>query len=238
MKPFKLLSFFIVLFLFSFKMHAQEATLYNGSPDFLKGQTNLNVQFNYNGLVVSDLTEEIYLKQKRSEFRKPADGDKFVKKWNSDRTDSFEPKFLEQLNKGLKKIGLVATKNTPTNKYTMIVQTVKIEPGYYNGTSGNKRDTYVNLLIKFIETDKPEVELCTIKAEKIVGVTEEQMQMIETTMKINNAYANAAEKISKLIVKVCTQKEKVKEDPDADLKHDKKDKKDKKSKKSEDNQDE
>jgi hypothetical protein len=238
MKPVKLLSFFILVLLFSYRIHAQEVVLYSGSPDFLKGQTNLNVEFKYTGLVVSEFTEEIYLKQKKAEFRKPAEGDKFIKKWNSDRADSYEPKFMEQFNKSMKKINIVAEKNVPAHKYTMVVQTVKLEPGYYNGSNGNKRDTYVNLLISFIETANPENVLCIMKAEKIIGATEEQTQMMETTMKITNAYANASEKIGKMIVKICTQKEKTKDDPDAGLKHENKEKKDKKGKKNADEQEE
>jgi hypothetical protein len=228
MKTIKLLSFFLMIFLFSYKIHAQEVVLYEGSPDFLKGQTNLNVEFVYTGMMVSDLTEDIYLKQKRKEFRKAADGDKFVKKWNSDRADVYEQKFVDQLNKSLKKINIVAEKNKPAYKYTMIVQTVKLEPGYYNGSNGNKRDTYVNLLTTFVESSNRDNVLCTLKADKIVGTTDEQMQMMETTLKITNAYANAAEKTGKMIVKICTQKEKKKDVSDDEIKHDKKDKKDKK----------
>jgi len=238
MKPVKLLSFLIIIIAFSYKIHAQEVTLYSGSPDILKGQTNLNVEFVYTGLMVSDLSEDIYLKQKRTEIRKATDADKFVKKWSADRADFFEPKFIEELNKSLKKLTIVAAKNSSSSKYTLIIQTIKMEPGYYNGSNGNKRDTYVNLLIKVVESDNRDNVLCVFKADKIIGAADEQSQMLETTIKLTNAYKLAAEKTGKLIVKICTQKEKVKNDSESEIKKDKKDKKGKKGKKGEDDQEE
>jgi hypothetical protein len=214
MKSIKYLFLFAVIFLFSGRLSAQEVTLYSGSMDFLKGQTSLNVEFVYDDMKVGEFTEEIYLKQKRSEFRKKPDGEKFVKKWVTDRTDFYEPKFMDQINKSFKRMNMVAAKNSAASLYTMQVKTVKTEPGYYNGTNTNKRNTYVDLLINFYETANPEKILCVMKADKIVGVTEEQMQMIETTTKITNAYGVAADKISKLVVKICTKKEKVKDDAD------------------------
>lgn len=235
MKSTKYLFLFAIMFLFSYRISAQDVTLYSGSLDFLKGQTNLNVEFVYDGMKVGEFTEEIYLKQKRTEFRKAPDGEKFVKKWVTDRAAFYEPKFMTEINKVFKRMDLVAAKNTPADTYTMQVKTVKTEPGYYNGTNTNKRNTYVDLQINFYETANPEKILCTLNADKIVGVTEEQMQMIETTTKITNAYAVAAEKISKLVVKICTKKEKAKDDP-GEL--DKTIKKDKKDVKSEDDQEE
>jgi hypothetical protein len=219
--------------------HAQDAFLYNGSPNVLKEQTNLNIEFVYEGMKVGEFTEEIYLKQKKSEFRKAAEGDKFVKKWSSDRTDIYEPKFVEQLNKGLKRMNLVAAKNAPDSKYTMLVQTKKLEPGYFNGSNGNKRDTYVNLQVVIVDSENRDQVLCTIKAENLVGVTDEPTDMKETTMKITNAYALAADKISKLITKICTQKEKIKkEDAEDEITPEKKEKKEKKNKKNEDESEE
>jgi hypothetical protein len=238
MKPVNLLLLLTIMFSFNSRISAQEATLYSGSLYFLKGEPKMNVEFAYDGMQVGEFTEEIYLKQKKSEFRKAPEGDKFVKKWVTDRNEFYEPKFMDQINKSLKHINVVAEKNIPANKYTMQVRTVKTEPGYYNGTNTNKRNTYVDLLITFFETSNRENILCTMKAEKIVGMTEEQMQMIETTTKITNAYGVAADKIGKLIVKILTKKEKEKDVPDEGITHDKKDKKEKKSKKNKDDQDE
>lgn len=225
MRNITFLFLFTIMFLFTNRTYAQESISYTGSPDILKGQTSMNIEFVYDGMKVGELSEELYLKQKSAEFRKKPDAEKFLKKWTSDRNDIYEPKFIEQLNKGLKKMELIAQKNTPANMYTMIVHTEKIEPGFYSTSGGNKRNTYINLLVQIVETENRDKVLCTIKGEYIFGITEEQTDMKETTMKITVSYKSAADKISKLIVKICTQKEKVKENPDELDKPIKKDKK-------------
>jgi hypothetical protein len=226
MKTYKLFLFLVIMSLIVSGIHAQESITYTGSPDVLKGQTNINIEFVYDGLQVGEFTEEIYLKQKRAEFRKAADGEKFVKKWTSDRSDIYEPKFISEINKDLKKINIVAEKNNQTYKYTMVVQNKKIEPGFFATSGGSKRNTYINLIVQLVETENRSKILFSIKADYIFGLTEEQIDMKETTLKITNSYASAAGKIGKLIVKICSQKEKVKEVPEDMIKHDKKDKKD------------
>jgi hypothetical protein len=226
MKTNKQLLFLVIISLFISRIYAQESITYTGSPDVIKGQTNINIEFVYDGLQVGEFTEDMYLKQKKAEFRKPADADKFMKKWSSDRTDVYEPKFISELNKDLKKLNIVAEKNKQDYKYTMVVQNKKIEPGFYAKSGGGKRNTYINLVAQIVETENRSNILCSIKADYIFGLTEEQNDMMETTMKISNSYASAADKIGKLIVKICTQKEKVKEVTDDVIKHDKKDKKD------------
>lgn len=215
---------------------AQEAIVQSGDLEFLKGQTSLNVEFVYEGMQVGEFTEEIYLKQKKAEFRKAAEGDKFLKKWVADRSTSYEPKFIDQLNKSLKRIDMVAEKNKTSAPYTIEVYTRKTEPGFYNGSNSSKRNTYVDLLVKFMDTDNREEILCTISAEKIVGTTDEQMQMTETSLKITNAYALSADKIGKLMVKILTKKEKNKDEDELEKpgKKEEKDSKDKKSKKDKD----
>lgn len=214
MNQIKFVPLILVLILQCFPSNAQEVVLVSGSLEFLKNQTNLNVEFVYDGMKVSEFTEEIYLKQKRSEFRKPADGDKFVKKWVMDRNDSYEPKFMEKLNYGLKKLNIVSEKNIPVHTYTMVVKTVKTEPGFFDGSAGMKRDTYIDLVITFFDSTNRKTNLCTLKAEKMVGITEEQNDMKETNLKITQAYVLVADKLSKLMVKILTKKEKVKEDPE------------------------
>jgi len=210
----------------SFSAHAQDAVLSGGSPEILKGQTILNVAFVYDGMKVGGLSEEFYLKQKKSEFRKVADYEKFAQKWVADRAATYEPKFMQQLNFYLKRMNLVASINGESAKYTMTVQTQTLEPGFWGSSSAMKRPTFIDLLVTIGETANKENILCTITVPDITGITEEQNDMKQTDLRIASAYGLAAEKISKLIVKIDTKKEKVKDDPD-EIKHIKKDKKNK-----------
>jgi len=181
---------------------AQDIDLVKGDITILIGQPSITITFVYDGMDVAGLTEEYYLKQKRGEFRKAADADKFVTKWKSDFKDKFEPKFIEQFNLGMRKLKLKAEKEGDS-KYTMIVTTKKIEPGFYASSGGINRDTYVNLTVDFVESENPENILATIKSEKVVGKSENSIEMKDQQTRIANAYGESASKIAKLIVKLC-----------------------------------
>ncbi|HNW68805.1 MAG TPA: hypothetical protein PKI01_00255 [Bacteroidales bacterium] len=202
MKHIRLL-FILVIITFNFqKAKAQDIDLVSGDITILIGQPTISVSFVYDGMDVAGLTEDYYLKQKRGEFRKAADADKFVAKWKSDFKDKHEPKFIEQFNLGMRKLKLKAEKEGDS-KYTMIVTTNKIEPGFYASSGGINRDTYVNLTVNFVETENPENILATIKSEKVIGKSDNSVEMKDQQARIANAYGESASKIAKLIVKLC-----------------------------------
>ena len=181
---------------------AQDIDLVKGDITFLIGQPTITITFVYDGMDVAGLIEDYYLKQKRSEFRKAADADKFVSKWKSDFKDKHEPKFIEQFNLGMRKLKLKAGKEGDS-KYTMIVTTNKIEPGFYASSGGINRETYVNLTVDFVESENPENILATIKSEKVVGIGDNTVEMKDQQTRIANAYGASGSKIAKLIVKLC-----------------------------------
>jgi hypothetical protein len=186
---------------------AQDVKPETGNLDFLAGETQLNVVFDYTGMKVSELAEEYYLKQKKMEFRKPADQEKFVKQWDADKAALWEPAFLDQLNKGLKKQQIEADKGISA-KYTVKVTLQKIEPGYYTGSNTDKRDAFVNIYIQFIETQNPSNVLCTMQGEKLFGISSDLTSMKETSFRIKMCFDIAGEKTAKCIDKICTLKDK------------------------------
>jgi len=230
------------------KSQVPEVAITSGDLSFLKGQTTLNVQFVYDGMQVSQFTEPIYLKQKKSEYRKTADYEKFMSDWEADRAGKYEPKFIKQINYTLFRADMKADMGLGDAKYIMIVKTAKTEPGFYNGSNTMKRDTYIDLVVDFVAAADTNNVLCSIKANYIVGETDNLAEMKETNSKIALAYGAAADKISKIIYKECTKKEKevkeVKPDPKKDDKSVKdkddkpvKDKKEKEKKKKKDKDD-
>ncbi|MEI6122989.1 MAG: hypothetical protein WCQ95_05105 [Bacteroidota bacterium] len=238
-----------VILLLSVSLYAKSQVPYvaitSGNLLFLKGQTDISVEFVYDGMKVSEFTEEMYLKQKKLEFRKPADYETFISKWESERATTYEPAFVKQFNMWCTRLDLVADPRQTDTKYTMIVKTVKTEPGFYNGTNGMRRDTYVTLMVNFVATTDTNTILCSVKAEYIVGATDVMADMTNMNLKLGLAYGSAGERISKLIVKECTKK--IKETPvvneSEELKQkavekDKKEKKGKKGKNEETNQEE
>lgn len=202
MKYLKLFLFLVIVTCTLNTASSQDIDLVDGDITMLKGQSSVLITFVYDGMDVAGLTEEYYLKQKKTEFRKPADADKFIAKWKSDFKDKHEPKFVEQFNMGMRKLKLTAEKDGEA-RYTMIVTTNKLEPGFYATSGGINRDTFLNLTIDITETANPENILATIKSERVVGLGQTTADMKDQQARIANAYGESASKIAKLIVKLC-----------------------------------
>ncbi len=202
MKYFRIFFLFAIMASFNFHATAQDIKLISGDVSVLKGQSAISISFVYDGMDVGGFTEEIYLKQKKSEFKKAADGDKFVTQWKADFKEKDEKKFIEQFNMGMKKLKLTAEKGGDS-KYSMVVKTIKIEPGFFTSSGGFSRETYINLTIDIIETANPDNVLATIKTEKVTGKSDNMVEMKDQQTRIALAYGASAAETAKLIVKLC-----------------------------------
>ncbi|MEP6663433.1 MAG: hypothetical protein ABJC04_07180 [Verrucomicrobiota bacterium] len=127
------LIFLAVVVLWATPLLAQETKLKSGALNFLKGEKTLNVEYAYDGLSVGKETEQAYTDKKVAEYngKEAGKGDKWLEGWKSDRAKRFEPKFEELLNKQFfeKKIDFHAG-NDPHAKYTMVLKTLNLEPGW------------------------------------------------------------------------------------------------------------
>lgn len=204
MKAHKLFLIAMLCFLFHTKSQAQDVIVTYGNLMFLKGQTDVNIEFDYDNLRVGEFTEDMYLKQKRKEFRKAPDADAWEAKWEADKAGKFDPKFTKQFNLGTLRIKLVATAGNNDAQYVMQVKTIRIEPGYYG--TGMRRDTYVDVEITFVDTAHLDKPVCIIKAYRILGTTELTKDMSDQQIKIANAYGVIADKLSSMIVAECIKK--------------------------------
>jgi hypothetical protein len=120
---------------------------------FLKGQKELNVEYDYSNLKVGkkDMADEQdYIKKKVEEGNKKeaGKGDHWLELWNGGRKNHYEPKFEELCTKQLS--GLVVAGGKTGAKYTLILHTVMIEPGYNIGIA--KQPAFCNYEIQIVET--------------------------------------------------------------------------------------
>lgn len=132
---------------------AQRIDLRSGDISVLSDQKVVNVQYDYSNFGVGKFeTEKEYLDKKSAEYnaKEAGKGDEWKKHWVSDRKDKYEPKFEELFNKGLEDRGLKAVQNSPDAKYTLVVKTVFLEPGFNVGVM--RKNAYVNYQIDVIES--------------------------------------------------------------------------------------
>lgn len=146
------------------KTHAKK-----GKYDFLKGEKTLNLEFNYNFMTIGkkNISEEDYVNKKVTEYNKKeaGKGDKWKAGWEGSRETRYEPKFEALINKSMTKSGVKASKGAEA-KYTLVVRTVMIEPGYNIGIS--KQPAYVNFEFDFIETETKK-EVASYMLYTVVG---------------------------------------------------------------------
>ncbi len=149
-----------VFMISSVNLAAQKLT--SGSLDAIKGEKTLNVMFEYSDITIGNwanpfatgkgMPEKEYVEKKTSELnaKNPGDGDRWAQAWQDDRTRLFQPAFIQAFNEKLEKSGIVGKENAPDARYTILVKTFFVDPGWNIGVS--KKEAYISLLIDVAET--------------------------------------------------------------------------------------
>jgi len=177
---------------------AQKAKLISGDVKILKAEKKLLLQFDYTGLKVGGIDDADYIKNKTDEKNKkePGSGDKFQKEWVGNREKRFEPKFTELLNKGLD--GVKASKTETAAKYTFIVKTDYIEPGFNIGIM--RKPAFINVTVSVVETANPTNVLAKILLTQMPG--QDVMGFdYDGGMRIAEGYAKAGKELAKYLAK-------------------------------------
>jgi len=190
----------ISLFLFSsLKVNAQKVKLESGDFALLKGQTLVNIECIFDNLNVGKKTEDEYIKTKVAEYNKdePGKGDKWLTNWKGDRSKRYAPKFEELMNEYLKEKGIKAG-SALTAKYTVILKTTMIEPGFNVGIW--REDANINVEILFVETANKSNVLAKVTMEKVPGRTYGGYDF-DTGQRIEEAYAKCGKELAKLMLK-------------------------------------
>lgn len=181
-------------------VQAQKVKLVSGSFASLKGQTTLNVEFNYDGMTVGKENEEAYIKRtiEAKNKAKAGDGDAWVVKWKEDRTNRFQPEFLKYLNAAIGKKGISASEGAADARYKLIVKTIMTEPGLYTGISYAEKPTFINTIVTLV--DDSGSELAKVTVDKCTGEAFAYANY-DIGLRISIAYGNCGKAIGKLIAK-------------------------------------
>jgi len=174
------------------QLQAQE--IVKGNLDFLKGVTEVNFSFLYNDMNVGKEGKEAnYIKKKKAEkdAKEPGKGDEWEKNWIEDRPRHYEPKFIQLFSK------YTDMKNGPDvkGKYTIVVDTKFLEPGYYVGVASGAAVLDLDITIyDAADMNKP---LCKIKMDQVKG----GKGMFDNATRIGEAYAKAGKELGKFVAK-------------------------------------
>jgi hypothetical protein len=176
---------------------AQKIKLIEGDLSALKGQTSVNTEFIYDGMLVTtkNKPEAEYLAEKTAEYNKkePGKGDKWAATWKDDRKARFEPQFRELFNKYS---GISTTDEKA--KYTLIFKTTSTETGYNIGIS--KRPAFIDGELWVVETANKDKALAKITIMNVVGSQFGGFDY-ETGARLQECYAKAGKELGAYIKK-------------------------------------
>lgn len=190
----KLFALFVLAGAITATSQLQAQEIVKGDLTFLKGATGVNVTFVYDDLTVGKEGKEAnYIKRKKAEkeAKEPGSGVTWEENWNADKEKSYKPRFIKLLSKYTE---WPLTEDTK-EKYTMVVDTKFIEPGYNVGISSGAAE--LNLEISIYDSANMKKALCKITMEDVKG----GKGQFDTASRIGEAYAKAGKEIGKLIAK-------------------------------------
>jgi hypothetical protein len=187
----------LVISFFCINAAAQKIKITAGDPSVLKNEANINIEFTYENLTVGKLTEKEYVKKKTDEYnaKTPGRGDIWAKDWISDRTNRYEPKFID--------LWMITGKKTISKeaKYTLIFKTQSIEPGYNIAGGmmlGGRKSASIDAEVWIVETANRNNKIAVLSVENAPGGTWTSNDYDAGT-RISESYAISAKKLCKNI---------------------------------------
>jgi len=194
-------NFTLLLLIVSSIAVAQKMKIKEGNFDFLKGQSEINVEFIYDNMTLlkKNLSEEQYVNEHAAELdEKGKSGKVWKKKWASAREFIWQPKFIELMNRYFKKDhGINFEEEMPEAKYTLIVKTVWLYPGWDAGVM--KQPAKVTTNLKFVETANKETILVEVTSANAPG--DQWGSSFSNEDRLGEGYAKTGKSFAKLILK-------------------------------------
>jgi hypothetical protein len=199
MKKLKLVS--ITLFLAVTSVMAQKVVVESGAVPSLKGETKLNLVYDYSEMEMGKYGSEAdYTKKKVEDLNKktPGKGDKWLEGWNGNKENRYHPKFEELINKGLGKTGCAAGQNYKDAKYTLRVKTITLFPGWNIGVS--KLPAYCTFRFELVESAAPDKVIAALRLTNVQG-SQAMGYDFDEGSRVAESYAKAGKIMAKYLGK-------------------------------------
>jgi len=192
-----------LVFLFVFMgLSAQKMKIKTGNFDFLKEQQEINVVFEYAHmkLLKKNLSETQYITEHAAELEEKTKGkgENWKKQWAAARELIWQPKFLELMNRYfLKDHNINFAEGLSEAKYTLIVETVWLYPGWDAGVM--KQPAKVTTLLKFVETANKDNVLVEVTSQNAPG--DQWGSSFSNEDRLGEGYAKTGKSFARLILK-------------------------------------
>lgn len=198
-----------IILLPSSQLSAQK--LKSGDLSVLKGQKMINIAYDYSKMEVGKFkTENEYVKKGTDDrnTKKPGTGDDWAAKWNSGKTEKYQPTFEESFNDQVKDCGFIL-KPDQAATYTLLVHTNAMEVGVETVVMGSAKSAAIKLLVDIVESSSPEKVIAVIEMEAkpksnmrmSVGGVPVNKEVYDPTLRVSECYETAGKQIGKMICK-------------------------------------
>ncbi len=180
---------------------AQKITLESGSLDIMKSEKLFNIAYDYSEVSVGKFTsEDDYINKKVTDYnaKEPGKGDQWKESWLSDRDARYKVSFEELFNKYIGKKDISISDENTDAKYTFVLKTTFIEPGYNIHIS--RRPAMINVIFKLVETANPSNVLFELKSLKNPGNSFGGYDY-DTGVRIQEAYAKCGKELANYLLK-------------------------------------
>lgn len=177
---------------------AQKMKVASGDFKFLKGEKELNLVMDYSSMKFykENMDEAAYFKKREKDILDSGKDRTEVEKWKADwehsKNETFVHKFLASMNKNS---SINTSENNPNARYTLIVETVWIYPGWYGGVM--RQPSKVSTVLKFVETANPDLILLEITSKEAPG--DNYVGIANNNDRIAEGYAKTSKSLAKLL---------------------------------------
>jgi len=205
----KNMKLFLVLFLSAaFAASAQYGSMggskvikKSGDLKTIKSEKKIKVEYDYSNMKVGAFnseTEFVDKKVKEYNDKEKGKGDKWKDGWVGARKSRYQPKFQELYNKGGQKIGQSIDESASETKYTLIVKTTFVEPGFNIGLA--KKPAFCNFEFVYVETANPSTVVCELYLNNVIG-SQGMGFDYDVGSRVAESYAKAGKMLMAYIIK-------------------------------------
>jgi hypothetical protein len=178
-----------------------QCKLVSGNVSVLKGQSVINLQYDYSRMAVGKFKNaEAYVADRTADMnkKKPGDGDRWAEAWKNDRASRYQPMFEKNLNAIVERHNVTCKENATDAKYTLIIRTTFTEPGYNIGIS--RQNAWIKMEVDLVETANLGTVLASMQMKR-----EDSVNMMgydyDTGGRIQSAYDRAGDHLGAFLVK-------------------------------------
>jgi len=191
-------SFFIFLSVMNF---AQKMKFIQGDLNFLKGQSQVSVVFDYSDLKLTkdNLTEKAFVENKTAALNKKVEGngEAWQKEWKVAKEGIWNPSFITKLNLLLQKLDTpLKFRESIESEYTLVVKVVWIYSGW--DAAVMKQPSKVSMKLLFIDS-KTKAVLTEIDSKEALGGNGNWNNLFNDEARIGEAFQSTGKTLAKIL---------------------------------------